>query len=114
MNLAQSKSSSIFCREQIYPEGAAVPFDNRADFCQAVFMIHLNKKFVAMLLAIWLPLFSGNALAASVAHGLGVADAVREAQEYTWQTLQAGFRPGMGQYIPDRLFWAREEESADD
>jgi hypothetical protein len=27
----------------------------------------LNKKFVAMLLAIWLPLFSGNALAASVA-----------------------------------------------
>ncbi|MFH1495527.1 MAG: bifunctional hydroxymethylpyrimidine kinase/phosphomethylpyrimidine kinase [Pseudomonadota bacterium] len=53
-----------------------------------------------------------SALAASIAHGLGVADAVREAQEYTWQTLQAGFRPGMGQYIPDRLFWAREE--ADD
>ncbi|MBZ0105829.1 MAG: bifunctional hydroxymethylpyrimidine kinase/phosphomethylpyrimidine kinase [Sulfuricella denitrificans] len=51
-----------------------------------------------------------SALAASVAHGLGVAEAVREAQEYTWQSLQAGFRPGMGQYIPDRLFWAREEE----
>lgn len=30
-------------------------------------MFHLNKKFVAVLLAIWLPLFSGNALAASVA-----------------------------------------------
>lgn len=52
-----------------------------------------------------------SALAASIAHGLDVTDAVREAQEYTWQTLQAGFRPGMGQYIPDRLFWAREEES---
>ena len=22
----------------------------------------------------------------------------------------AGFRPGMGQYIPDRMFWARDEE----
>lgn len=55
-----------------------------------------------------------SALAASIAHGLDVADAVREAQEYTWQTLKAGFRPGMGQYIPDRLFWAREEEGESD
>ena len=30
-------------------------------------MIHLPRKFVAVLLAIWLPLFSGNALAASIA-----------------------------------------------
>ncbi|BCB25352.1 hydroxymethylpyrimidine/phosphomethylpyrimidine kinase [Sulfurimicrobium lacus] len=55
-----------------------------------------------------------SALAASIAHGLDVTEAVREAQEYTWQTLKAGFRPGMGQYIPDRLFWAREEEVAGD
>lgn len=55
-----------------------------------------------------------SALAASIAHGLDVAEAVREAQEYTWQTLKAGFRPGMGQYIPDRLFWAREEEGEGD
>jgi len=51
-----------------------------------------------------------SAIAASIAHGLDVGDAVREAQEYTWASLKAGFRPGMGQYIPDRLFWAREEE----
>ena len=31
-----------------------------------------------------------------------------EAQDYTWQALAHAFRPGMGQYIPDRLFWARE------
>ena len=49
-----------------------------------------------------------SAIAATIAHGLDVAEAVRDAQEYTWQTLKAGFRPGMGQYIPDRLFWARE------
>jgi hypothetical protein len=29
-------------------------------------MLHLPRKFVAVLLAIWLPLFSGNALAASI------------------------------------------------
>jgi hydroxymethylpyrimidine/phosphomethylpyrimidine kinase len=55
-----------------------------------------------------------SAIAATIANGLTIADAVRDAQEYTWQTLKAGFRPGMGQYIPDRLFWAREEEPADD
>mgnify|MGYP003694595709 CR=1 FL=1 len=40
------------------------------------------------------------------------ADAVREAQDYTWHTLQKAYRPGMGQYLPDRLFWAREEAEA--
>ncbi len=51
-----------------------------------------------------------SAIAALLAQGLEVPEAVKEAQEYTWQTLQAGFRPGMGQHIPDRLFWARGEE----
>lgn len=51
-----------------------------------------------------------SAIAACVAHGLSIEDAVLEAQEYTWQTLKNGFRPGMGQYIPDRMFWARDEE----
>ena len=49
-----------------------------------------------------------------LANGLDVADAVREAQEYTWQTLQRAYRPGMGQLLPDRLFWARDEPDADD
>jgi hydroxymethylpyrimidine/phosphomethylpyrimidine kinase len=51
------------------------------------------------------------AIAATIANGLEVAEAVKDAQEYTWQTLKAAFRPGMGQHIPDRLFWAREDES---
>ncbi len=49
-----------------------------------------------------------SAIAANLAHGLDLAEAVRDAQDYTWQTLAAGFRPGMGQYLPDRFFWARE------
>jgi hydroxymethylpyrimidine/phosphomethylpyrimidine kinase len=49
------------------------------------------------------------ALAANLARGLDIGDAVFEAQEYTWRALQKAFRPGMGQYLPDRLFWARED-----
>jgi len=55
-----------------------------------------------------------SAIAATIANGLAIEDAVKDAQEYTWQTLKAAFRPGMGQHIPDRLFWAREEEAAED
>jgi hydroxymethylpyrimidine/phosphomethylpyrimidine kinase len=51
-----------------------------------------------------------SAIAATIANGLPMAEAVKDAQEYTWQSLKAGFRAGMGQHIPDRLFWAREEE----
>lgn len=40
--------------------------DTGTDFCQAAYMIRLPRRFIATLLAIWLPLFGGNALAASV------------------------------------------------
>ena len=53
------------------------------------------------------------AIAALLANGQGVAEAVREAQEYTWNTLKYGFRPGMGQFIPDRFFWARRIDGDD-
>ena len=50
------------------------------------------------------------AVAATLANGLAVEEAVHDAQEYTWQCLKLGFRPGMGQHIPDRLFWARQND----
>ena len=53
-----------------------------------------------------------SAITATIANGLEVSDAVKDAQEYTWQSLKAAFRPGMGQHIPDRLFWAREDDQA--
>ena len=53
-----------------------------------------------------------SAIAALLANGLSMEEAVREAQEYTWEALKYGFRPGMGQHIPDRLFWARDEEES--
>jgi len=51
-----------------------------------------------------------SAITACLAHGLTIEEAVHEAQEFTWQTLRHAFRPGMGQFIPDRFFWARETE----
>ncbi len=53
-----------------------------------------------------------SAIAAMLANGLDLSEAVREAQEYTWQALSKAYRPGMGQFLPDRLFWAREESEA--
>ena len=52
------------------------------------------------------------AIAAMLANGLELPEAVREAQDYTWHTLQKAYRPGMGQFLPDRLFWARDENGA--
>ena len=52
-----------------------------------------------------------SAIAAMLANGLDLPEAVREAQDYTWQTLKKAYRPGMGQFLPDRLFWAREEDA---
>ncbi|MBP7081168.1 MAG: hydroxymethylpyrimidine/phosphomethylpyrimidine kinase [Rhodocyclaceae bacterium] len=55
-----------------------------------------------------------SAIAAHLASGTDVVEAVQGAQEYTWRTLQAGFRPGMGQFIPDRLFWSRDDDDDED
>src|SRR5689334_20948133 len=54
------------------------------------------------------------ALAANLARGLDIGDAVYEAEDYTWHALSNGFRLGMGQHIPDRLFWAREAREDND
>ncbi len=50
------------------------------------------------------------AISALLAQGLDPFNAVHEAQEFTWQSLRQGFRPGLGQYFPDRLFWSRGED----
>jgi len=51
-----------------------------------------------------------SALAALLAQGRDVAEAAKEAQEYTYQTLKNAYRPGMGQFIPDRLYWVRGDD----
>jgi len=59
---------------------------------------------------------SGCTLAAAIsayyALGLSIDEAVEEAQHFTWQTLKNGFKPGMGQLIPNRFF--RDSDFEDD
>ena len=45
-----------------------------------------------------------SAIAAYYALGLTIEDAIEEAQYFTWQALKNGFKPGMGQLIPNRFF----------
>jgi hydroxymethylpyrimidine/phosphomethylpyrimidine kinase len=54
------------------------------------------------------------ALAGMLAMGLAMPEAAKEAQEFTYRSLRHAFRAGMGQAIPDRLYWAHEggDESA--
>ena len=55
-----------------------------------------------------------SAIAATIANGLNISDAVKDAQEYTWQTLKAAFRTGMGQHITDRWSWTLEDDTSAD
>ena len=50
-----------------------------------------------------------TSIAALIAHGLDPIQAVMEAQEYTWNSLNSGYKPGKGQFIPNRLFWMEDE-----
>lgn len=44
-----------------------------------------------------------SAIAAHLALGDDPAQAIRQAQHWTWQALARGWRPGKGQFIPGRL-----------
>ena len=50
------------------------------------------------------------AIAGLLAQGLEPFTAINEAQEYTWESLRHGYRLGMGQRLPNRLFWARGDD----
>lgn len=50
-----------------------------------------------------------SAIAGLIAHGLDPFSAINEAQDYTWNTLNHAYRPGKGQYNPNRLFWMESD-----
>lgn len=55
------------------------------------------------------------ALCALIASGADLQSACAEALTYLDQCLDAGFQPGMGHAVPDRLFWAHDDtEDADE
>ena len=53
------------------------------------------------------------ALAALLANGHDLQEATAEALIYLDHSLEAGFHPGMGHILPDRLFWAQAEDDTD-
>jgi len=57
---------------------------------------------------------SGCTLAAAIAgllaQEMSPATAVMEAQEFTWESLNSAYRIGLGQHIPNRLFWALSDD----
>jgi hydroxymethylpyrimidine/phosphomethylpyrimidine kinase len=48
-----------------------------------------------------------SAIAAYLAKGRSVQEAVREAQDFTWRSLAAALRTGAGQALPNRFFLER-------
>lgn len=54
-----------------------------------------------------------SAIAGLLAQGQECLSAIHQAQEYTWEALRAGYRLGMGQHIPNRLYWADGDEPDD-
>lgn len=54
------------------------------------------------------------ALAALLATGAELHMGIAEALAFLDQALDSGFRPGMGQVVPDRFFWALPEGDEDD
>jgi len=86
--------------------------DNVLATPQAVLGSEKFERFEAM--------FSGAgdtlsaALAALVASGTDLGAAATEALAYLDRCLDAGFRPGMGNVVPDRLFWAQPEGESEE
>ena len=86
--------------------------DNALATPQAVLYSEKFERFEAV--------FSGAgdtlsaALTALLANGHDLQAATAEALTYLDQSLGAGFHPGMGHTIPDRMFWAQAEDNTDD
>ena len=78
----------------------------------AVLCSHKYERFEAV--------FSGAgetlsaAVTALIASETELTEAVAEALGYLDRCLDSGFRPGMGNVIPDRLFWAQPEEDEEE
>ena len=86
--------------------------DNALATPQAVLHSEKFERFEAV--------FSGSgdtlsaALTALLANGQDLQAATAEALSYLDQSLSAGFNPGMGHTVPNRMFWAQAEDSVDD
>ena len=69
----------------------------------------VNGGATPPLLGLTLSLLAISFSGANSASFADLSAAVTEALSYLDRCLDAGFRPGMGNVVPDRLFWAQPE-----
>jgi len=55
-----------------------------------------------------------SACAATLAHGVREPEGFAHALRFSWQSLRHGHKPGMGQLLPHRLYWAYDTTPPDD
>lgn len=79
---------------------------------QAILCSHKYERFEAVFTGAGDTLSA--ALAALIASDTELIEAVTEALSYLDRCLESGFRPGMGNVLPDRMFWAQPEAEDDD
>ncbi len=86
--------------------------DNVLATPQAVLYSEKFERFEAVFAG------AGDTLTAAVtallANGHNLQAATSEALTYLDHSLDAGFHPGMGNIVPDRLFWAQTDTDGDD
>lgn len=83
--------------------------DNVLTSAQSVLVSEKLERFEAVFTGAGETLSA--AFAALVASGCDLNEAFTEALSYLDHCLEAGFRPGMGHIVPDRLFWAQPDDS---
>jgi len=86
--------------------------DNALCSPTAVLCSHKFERFEAIFSG------AGETLSAAVTALIAceneLTEAVAEALSYLDRCLDSGFRPGMGNVIPDRLFWAQPEDDEEE
>jgi hydroxymethylpyrimidine/phosphomethylpyrimidine kinase len=117
--LQQAKNKTIYVLMKTPPQKNKInrPERPKRSFMdqrkRAIETIALHKQVLRQLEGQGLEavLAATKLLTACLAGGADVETAVKEAQDYTWQTLANAFRPGMGQFIPDRMYWAHGDDA---
>ena len=110
-----SKAASEFGVPYTLVTGVPLPdqfIDNVLATPQAILYSEKFERFEAVFAGAGDTLTA--ALSALLANGHNLQAATAEALTYLDHSLNAGFHPGIGNIVPDRLFWAQAEDDATD
>lgn len=119
-DLAQQADTLDACAQSILDSGCQYLLISGAQRTHDYYVNHFFDHRGLIKAYQWqrLQIFShgcGATLSASIAcylaHGLLLQDALEQGQRFTWQALAHSRRLGMGRRIPNRLFWADENNS---